>query len=305
MEDLNVVDKIDHAGNWLANNEQLLVSYAVNVVAAIIILIAGILIAKVISRTINQLMRARHIDITVADFLSAIIRYGIIIFTVIAALGRVGVQTASVIAVIGAAGLAVGLALQGSLSNFAAGVLLVTFRPFRAGEYVDFAGTAGTVLIVQIFSTTVRTYDGLLIVLPNNKILAGNITNFSREPNRLVNLTISVSYDADINTVKKVITDIINADSRVLKNLGITVGLNNLGASSLDFMVRAWVKSGDLQNVNFDWLEKFKHAFDERQIGIPYSQMDVHMYRTPKPQNAANEDESKKPAPATDNPTAR
>ncbi|TCL04598.1 MULTISPECIES: small-conductance mechanosensitive channel MscS [Sodalis] len=304
MEDLNVVDKIDHAGNWLVNNEQLLLSYAVNIVAALVILFAGILIARVISRTINQLMRSRHIDITVADFLSSIIRYGVIIFTVIAALGRVGVQTASVIAVIGAAGLAVGLALQGSLANFAAGVLLVTFRPFRAGEYVDFGGTAGTVLIVQIFSTTLRTYDGLMIVVPNGKILAGNITNFSREPNRLVNLTISVSYDADINTVKSVITDIIKADSRVLKNMGITVGLNNLGASSLDFMVRAWVKSGDLQNVTFDWLERFKHAFDERQIGIPYPQMDVHMYRTPKPQTAANEDESKKPAPAAEGPTA-
>ena len=288
MEDLNVVDKINNAGNWLANNEQLLLSYAVNIVAAVIILIVGVLIAKVVARTLNQVMRSRHIDITVADFLSAIIRYGIIIFTIIAALGRVGVQTASVIAVIGAAGLAVGLALQGSLANFAAGVLLVTFRPFRAGEYVDFGGTAGTVLVVQIFSTTLRTYDGLMIVVPNGKILSGNITNFSREPNRLVNLTISVSYDADIDTVKSVITDIIKADSRVLQDKGITVGLNNLGASSLDFMVRAWVKSGDLQNITFDLLERFKRAFDERQIGIPYPQMDVHMYRTPKPKEGDN-----------------
>jgi len=283
MEDLNVVDKINDAGSWLVNNEQLLITYAVNVVAAIIILTVGMLIARVVSSTLNKIMKARHIDITVADFLSAIVRYAIVIFTVIAALGRIGVQTASVIAVIGAAGLAVGLALQGSLSNFAAGVLLVTFRHFRAGEYVDFSGTAGTVVVVQIFSTTLRTFDGKMIVVPNSKILAGNITNFSREPDRLIDLIISVSYDADIDRVKSILTDIIAADSRVLQDKGITVRLNALGASSLDFMVRAWVARDALQNVTFDLLESFKRALDQQGIGIPYPQMDVHLYRTAKP----------------------
>lgn len=283
MEDLNVVDKINDAGSWLVNNQQLLISYAVNIVAAFVILTLGLLIARLISGTLNKVMKARHIDITVADFLSSIIRYAIIIFTVIAALGRIGVQTASVIAVIGAAGLAIGLALQGSLSNFAAGVLLVTFRHFRAGEYVDFAGTAGTVLVVQIFSTTLRTFDGKMIVVPNGKILSGNITNFSREPNRLIDLIISVSYDADIEQVKKILTDIIAADSRVLQDQGITVRLNALGASSLDFMVRAWVPRDALQNATFDLLESFKQALDQQGIGIPYPQMDVHMYRAAKP----------------------
>ena len=133
MEDLNVVDSINHAGTWLARNQELLLSYAVNIVAAIAILIVGMIVARVVSNTVNRLMLARKIDATVADFLSALVRYAVIAFTLIAALGRVGVQTASVIAVLGAAGLAVGLALQGSLSNLAAGVLLVMFRPFRAG----------------------------------------------------------------------------------------------------------------------------------------------------------------------------
>ncbi len=298
MEDLNVVDKINDAGSWLVNNQQLLVHYAVNIVAAVIILIIGMLVARAISGTLNKIMKARHIDITVADFLSAIVRYAIIIFTIIAALGRIGVQTASVIAVIGAAGLAVGLALQGSLSNFAAGVLLVTFRHFRAGEYVDFAGTAGTVLVVQIFSTTLRTFDGKMIVVPNGKILSGNITNFSREPNRLIDLIVSVSYDADIEQVKKLLTDIIAADSRVLQDKGITVRLNALGASSLDFMVRAWVPRDALQNATFDLLEGFKRVLDEHRIGIPYPQMDVHLYRTPKPQSEAARDEGQQvPAP--------
>lgn len=179
MEDLNVVDSINHARTWLARNQELLLSYAVNIVAAIAILIVGMIVARVVSNTVNRLMLARKIDATVADFLSALVRYAVIAFTLIAALGRVGVQTASVIAVLGAAGLAVGLALQGSLSNLAAGVLLVMFRPFRAGEYVDLGGVAGTVLNVQIFSTTLRTADGKVVVVPNGKIIAGNIINFS------------------------------------------------------------------------------------------------------------------------------
>ncbi|STW20918.1 mechanosensitive channel MscS [Klebsiella variicola] len=150
MEDLNVVDSINNAGTWLARNQELLLSYAVNIVAAIVILVIGMIVARIVSNTVNRLMLARKIDATVADFLSALVRYAVIAFTLIAALGRVGVQTASVIAVLGAAGLAVGLALQGSLSNLAAGVLLVMFRPFRAGEYVDLGGIAGTVQNVQI-----------------------------------------------------------------------------------------------------------------------------------------------------------
>lgn len=151
MEDLGVVDSINNAGSWLVRNQALLISYAVNIAAAIAIIIVGMIVARTVSRGVNRVMLSRHIDATVADFLSALVRYGIIAFTLIAAMGRVGVQTASVIAVLGAAGLAVGLALQGSLANLAAGVLLVTFRPFRAGEYVDLGGTAGTVLNVQIF----------------------------------------------------------------------------------------------------------------------------------------------------------
>ncbi len=300
MEDLNVVDKINNAGSWLINNQQLLVHYAVNIVAAIIILTIGMLIAKVISKTVNKVMRARHIDVTVADFISAIVRYAIIIFTIIAALGRIGVQTASVIAVIGAAGLAIGLALQGSLSNFAAGVLLVTFRHFRAGEYVDFGGTAGTVLVVQIFSTTLRTFDGKMIVVPNSKILSGNITNFSREPDRLIDLIIGVSYDADIDNVKSLLTGIIEAHESVIKEKGIVVRLNALGASSLDFMVRAWVPRNDLQNATFDLLESFKRVLDEHQIGIPYPQMDVHLFEQARQEAKQQDDRAEENQPLVD-----
>lgn len=293
MEDIDVVDKINYAGNWLVNNQELLIHYVVNIIAAIIILFIGLLVSRIITRTLNRMMKTRHIDITVVDFVSAILRYGIVIFTLIAALNRIGVQTASIIAVIGAAGLAIGLALQASLSNFAAGVLLVTFRHFHAGDYVDFSGTLGTVLIVQIFSTTLKTYDGRIIVVPNSKILSGNITNFSQEPNRLIDTIISVSYDADIEVVKKLITNILIADSRVIQDMGLTVRLNALGPSSMDFIVRAWVPRRDQQNAMFDLLEKTKVVLDAHNIGIPYPQMDVHLYRTPKLQSEQKQQTTK------------
>ena len=264
MEELHVVDGLNNAGNWLVRNQALIISYAVNIVAAIAIIIIGMIIARIISNAVNRLLRARHIDATVADFLSALVRYGVIAFTVIAALGRIGVQTASVIAVLGAAGLAVGLALQGSLSNLAAGVLLVTFRPFRTGEFVDLGGVMGTVLHVQIFSTTLRTADGKIVVVPNGKIISGNIVNFSREPVRRNEFIIGVAYEADVDEVIALLQQVVEADSRVLKDKGIQIGLNELAASSMNFVVRCWSNSGDLQDVYWDllrtlsvrWMEK-------------------------------------------------
>ncbi|MDH2068192.1 small-conductance mechanosensitive channel MscS [Pantoea sp. GD03673] len=286
MEELHVVDGINNAGNWLIRNQALILSYAVNIVAAIAIIIVGMIIARIISNTVNRLLRARHIDATVADFLSALVRYGVIAFTIIAALGRIGVQTASVIAVLGAAGLAVGLALQGSLSNLAAGVLLVTFRPFRTGEFVDLGGVMGTVLHVQIFSTTLRTADGKFVVVPNGKIISGNIVNFSREPVRRNEFIIGVAYEADVDEVIALLKQVVEADSRVLKEKGIQIGLNELAASSMNFVVRCWSNSGDLQDVYWDLLKNFKRTLDSKGIGIPFPQMDVHLHQKSAPEAA-------------------
>jgi small conductance mechanosensitive channel len=279
MEDINVVDGIHNAGTWLAKNQELLIHYTVNIVAAVVILVIGLVAAKLISGTVSRVMRLRNIDLTVSDFLAALVRYAIIAFTLIAVLGRIGVQTTSVIAVIGAAGLAVGLALQGSLSNFAAGVLLVMFRQFRVGEYVDLGGVAGTVTHVQIFSTTLLTADNKVIVVPNGKVIAGNIINTSREPTSRTDIIVSVSYDAEIALVKKVLGDIATADERIMQEKGVVVRLNEMGASTLDFVVRYWTANGDSQNVKWDLLEKFKEALDANNIGIPYPQMDVHLFR--------------------------
>lgn len=287
MEDLHVVDGLNSAGSWLVRNQALLLSYAVNIVAAIIILAIGMFIARIISNGVKRLLRARHIDATVADFLATLVRYGVIAFTLIAALGRVGVQTASVIAVLGAAGLAVGLALQGSLSNLAAGVLLVTLRPFRTGEFVDLSGVMGTVLTVQIFSTTLRSGDGKIVVVPNSKIISGNIVNFSREPVRRNEFIIGVAYEADVDQVLKLLREVVDADPRVIQDKGIQIGLNEMAPSSLNFVVRCWSHSGDLQDSYWDLMKNFKMKLDEYGIGIPYPQMDVHLYQNKPEQKEA------------------
>lgn len=285
-----MTEDLYRASDWLVKHQALLVQYGVNIVAAITILIVGTIVARAMSGTLGRVMRARGIDATVAHFLAALVRYGILAFTVIAVLGRIGVQTTSVIAVLGAAGLAVGLALQGSLSNFAAGVLLVVFRPMKAGEYVALGSVAGTVDHVQIFSTTLRTVDNKTVVVPNGKIIADNIVNFSREPLRRIDITVGVTYRADIDVVKRVLGDVIAADARILHEKGVTVRLSEMAASSLNFVTRAWTTNVDYWDVYFDLMENFKRALDANGIGIPYPQMDVHLHRVDATVLAPTED---------------
>lgn len=283
MADLNVVDGISGAGSWLVKNQGLLIQYAVNIVTAIFILLIGSIVARVISNALNRVIKLRGIDATIADFLAAMVRYVLLAFTFIAVLGRIGVQTSSVIAVLGAAGLAVALALQGSLSNFAAGVLLVIFRPLRVGEYVDLGGVVGTVNQVHIFTTTLRTTDNKTIVVPNGKIIAGNIINYSREPDRRVDIEVDVAYNADIDVVKKVLGDVIAADNRIMHGKGVTVRLKEMAPSSLNFVTRSWTANAEYWSVYFDLMENFKRALDANNIGIPFPQMDVHLHRTEEP----------------------
>lgn len=275
----DVTGALNDATNWFVANQDLLVQYVVNIVSAIVILIVGMMVAKAVGRGLHRVMTMKGIDATVSDFLSAIVRYTIVAFTLIAVLGKIGVQTASVIAVMGAAGLAVGLALQNSLGNFAAGVLLVIFRPLKAGEYVTIGAVEGTVQNVQIFSTTLKTVDDRIIVIPNGKIIADNIINTSREPNRRQDIIVGVAYDSDIDTVKKVLGDIVAADERIQHSKGVTIRLHDMAPSSLNYVVRFWTTNGDAWPVYWDLLEEFKRALDKHQIGIPFPQMDVHLYK--------------------------
>ncbi|PSJ42778.1 mechanosensitive ion channel protein [Zobellella taiwanensis] len=275
-------DFIEEAQSWVINNQGLLIEYAVNIAAALLTLIIGFIAVGMLTGGMNKVLKARKIDSTISDFITSLLKYGLLAFVIIAALSRVGVQTASFVAIVGAAGLAVGLALQGSLSNFAAGVLLIGFRFFKAGDYVEAGGTAGTVHSVQIFTTILMTPDNRMIVVPNSKILSDNIVNYSKEKTRRLDLVIGVSYTADLQKTKEVLTRILDEEPRVLKEPAYRVAVNELGASSVDFIVRPWVLAEDYWSLKFDLLEKIKNELDANGIGIPFPQMDVHLFREEK-----------------------
>ncbi|XBC39628.1 MAG: small-conductance mechanosensitive channel MscS [Buchnera aphidicola (Chaetogeoica yunlongensis)] len=276
MTQLNVVNDINHAGNWIIRNQELLLSYIINIISAIIIIGSGLFISKIISNVINKILIAQNIDTTISHFLSSLVKYVIITFSLIAALGCIGIQTTSIITILGAAGMTIGLALQGSLSNFSAGVLLVMLRPFKTGEYVNLEKISGTVLNIHIFYTTFRTLDGKIVVIPNGKIISGNIINYSREKARRNEFIISVSYDSDIDKVIKILKEVIEYEDRVLKDRDIIVGLNELAPYSLNFIVRCWSNTDHLSLVYWDLMAKFKKALDENNINIPYPQFEIN-----------------------------
>lgn len=262
---------------WLKGHRSIVIQYGWNVVAAIILFFTGKLISRLISGGLHKLLVKRKVDTTIVHFFTALVRYITLAFAVIAALGRLGIETSSIIAVIGAAGLAVGLALQSSLSNFAAGVLLVSLRPFRVGETVQVGAITGIVQQVHIFSTTLLTSDNKEIVIPNGKILADSITNYSRHAYRRIDLMIGVGYRSRIADVKAVMLTVIERDVRIDRNRGVTVRLGELGASSLNFYVRVWVRNADYWNTYFDLLENMKEALDDNDIDIPCPQMDIRV----------------------------
>lgn len=268
---------VDSAYSWLTSHSDLLIQYGVNIISAVLILFIGNIIVKWIAGGVSKALYKKNMDKTVVDFIHMIVRYALFIMVLIAALGRIGVQTASVVAVLGAAGLAVGLALQGSLSNFAAGVLIVVFRPFKSGDYVEVAGVGGSVDSIQIFQTILTTSDNKMVVVPNSSIISGAITNYSRHSTRRVDLTIQVSYDADLSKAKQVLSETVANDPRILTDKAVTIGVINLGPSSVDFVVRPWVKSADYWSVYFDLNKAIKEALDANDIGMPYPQMDIHL----------------------------
>ncbi|MGL4860715.1 MAG: small-conductance mechanosensitive channel MscS [Enterobacteriaceae bacterium] len=277
MEQLDLAKDVSKLAGWLQNNQQLLLEYAVNIVAAMVILIVGAFIARMLANGVNRLMQARGVDSTISHFLAMLLRYTILAFTLLAVLGRLGVQTTSIIAVMGAAGLAIGLALQGSLANFAAGVLLVVFRPIKVGELIQVGAITGTVDSVQIFSTTLTTGDNKVVIIPNGKVISGEIINFSRQPQRRVDLLIGVSYNADIEIVKSVLNNVIAQDARILQDKGVTIRLSELADSAMNFVVRVWVNTDEYWAVYYDLLENIKKALDANRIDIPYPQMDVRV----------------------------
>jgi small conductance mechanosensitive channel len=257
----------------------LVVLYGVKILMALVIFIIGKWIVKKLSNAVEKLMQKNAVDPAIRNFAGSIIYYALLIFVCIAALGQLGIQTASFVAIVGAAGLAVGLALQGSLSNFAAGVLLLIFRPFKVGDFVEIAGTSGVIQSIQIFTTELNTPDNKKVIVPNGGVISGNIVNYSANDTRRVDLVFGIGYSDDIDIARKVMKGILKADKRVLEIPEATVAVVELADSSVNFVCRPWVKTADYWAVYFDLTEAVKKAFDANGVSIPFPQQDVHMHQ--------------------------
>ena len=253
--------------------------YALNIAMAIVIFVIGKWVARKVTDFVHKLMvKNDKIDATLANFLDDIIYYVLMIMVLLTSLKQLGVDTTSFFAILGAAGLAIGLALKDSLGNFASGVMIIMFRPFKVGDVINAGGVTGSVEEVSIFNTIMITPDNQKMMVPNGSITGGAITNINAKPERRVDLVVGIGYDDDIKKAKEVLTSLVNADERVLKEKGITVAVSELADSSVNFVVRAWVKTPDYWGVKFDLTENVKITFDKKGISIPYPQQDVHHY---------------------------
>lgn len=256
--------------------------YAPRVLLALVTLVVGLWIVNRVVNLMVRGMEARKIEATLAGFLRNVANIGLKALLLLSVASMVGIETTSFIAVLAAAGLAIGLALQGSLANFAGGVLILLFRPFKVGEVIDAQGFLGSVNEIQIFHTVIKTFDNRTIIIPNGVLSNDNITNLSREETRRAEWTFGVSYDDDIRKVKDIIMEQIQGDERVLAEPAPTVVLASFGDSSVNFMARAWVNAADLWPVTWDINERIKTAFDAADISIPYPQRDVHVFQASK-----------------------
>lgn len=278
MENFNLSD-ID-IQEILQQGQVFIAEYSLKIVAALAIYFIGRFIAKTVSTGVLKALQSRGVDETISKFAFNLMYGTLSIFIILAALSQVGIQTASFIAILGAAGLAVGLALQGSLSNFASGVLMIIFRPFKLGDYVEAGGKAGIVEDIQIFATQFKSPDNKVIIIPNSAIMNGSIVNYSRKETRRVDLTIGVGYDAYLPDVKALLLKTVQTHDLVLADQPVQVAVSELGDSSVNFVVRVWANTPDYWTVYFDLTETIKLTLDENNITIPFPQVDVHMQNT-------------------------
>lgn len=263
---------------WVQVKTQL-VAYGPSVLKAVLTLFFGWVVARILRSLARRLMLKAHIEVTLVGFVANLTYAILMTLVVVSAVQALGVQTTSFVAVLGAAGLAVGFALQGSLANFAAGVMLIIFRPFRAGDYVEAGGVSGTVEEVQIFATMMKTPDNKRVVLPNSAITGGTITNYSAKDTRRVDMIFGIGYGDDIKKAKAVLEEILAKDERVLADPAPKVAVLELGDSSVNFVCRPWVKTPDYWDVLFDTTEAVKNRFDAENITIPFPQRDVHLHQ--------------------------
>lgn len=259
----------------------LLIHYGLSILGAIVILIIGRMVAGWAKcSTAKWLERSGKVDQTISDFLANCARYVVLIFTLIMVLSQFGIETTSLIAIFGAAGLAIGLALQGTLSNIAAGVMLLIFRPFKVGDFVEASGIAGTVKSISLFVTELATPDNVQILSPNASVWGATVKNYSHHATRRVDFVVGIDYGDDINKAMDAIHAVISADSRALKDPAAMVVVGNLGDSSVDLIVRVWCNAGDYWGVKFDFTKAFKEKLDSVGISIPFPQRTVHLLKS-------------------------
>lgn len=263
----------------MENIADLVTHFVINALMALAIFVVGRWIAFQIANILQKTLLARNMDTALVHFVRSLAYWTLLVFVLIAALGQLGLQTASFVAIVGAAGLAIGLALQGSLSNFASGILLLFFKPFKAGDFVEVANTAGSIEKIQIFTTELVTPDNKQIIIPNSAITSGTITNYSAKDTRRVDLTIGISYDDDIDKARELIFDEISKDERILKDPEPVVLVMALADSSVNFAVRSWAATSDYWPIYTSLTESIKKRFDKNGISIPYPQTDVHIHQ--------------------------
>jgi len=251
--------------------------YGLKIIAAILIFVIGKWAVKKITAISKNLMTKANVDRTLVEFSESLIYFALLLMVILASINALGINTTSFVAIFAAAGLAIGLALQGSLSNIGGAVLIIIFRPFQVGDFVEAAGATGTVEDINLFSTIIAPLDNRTIIVPNGAIVAGNITNFSKKPNRRVDHVFGIGYGDDLKLAKETLMQIMAEDDRVLAEPAPFVGVGELGDSSVNFTFRAWVNTADYWDVYFDMVEKVKLTFDEKGISIPFPQMDVHV----------------------------
>ncbi len=256
---------------------KLVIGYAPKLVLALLTLIIGLWIIKLLARGVAKMLDRSNVDASLQGFLSSLTSMVLKVLLVISVAGMVGIEMTSFIAILGAAGLAVGMALSGTLQNFAGGVMILVFRPYKVGDFVEMQGFSGVIQEIQIFNTILTTGDNKTIILPNAPIASGSVVNYSTQPRRRVDFTFGIGYQDDIDRAKKVILSTIASDERVLQDPEPFIAVSELADSSVNFVVRVWAKSGDYWGVYFSGLENVKKALDRERISIPYPQQDLHL----------------------------
>jgi len=256
---------------------EMVLTYGPKLILAILTLIVGLWVIKFFTKTISNILDKREIDASLKPFLKSLFSMVMRVLLVITVMGMIGIEMTSFIAILGAAGLAIGMALSGTLQNFSGGVIILIIKPFKVGDFIDAQGYSGTVTAIQIFNTILKTPNNQVIIIPNGGLSTGSVTNYSVESTRRMVQTYGIDYSDDIKKAREILLRIVNEDSRVLQDPAPVVVLEGLGDSSVNLSLRAWTKNEDYWNVNFETTEKAKNAFDAEGVSFPFPQRDVHM----------------------------